>query len=181
MKLLSTFSLVVAFKLVFLTGSIHDFSVPKIEGGTQSLSAYQGKKILIITLPLSQTVSTDSMLYALDTLATAHTSTLKVIAVPSYEDGYTPAQKSALTAWYRSMLGTGIVITEGLYTRRTSGGQQHPLFAWLTKESQNELFDIDIEGPGYKYFAKGNGQLYGVLRPASKISGLSVQKTLRIQ
>lgn len=81
MKLLSTFSLVVAFKLVFLTGSIHDFSVPKIEGGTQSLSAYQGKKILIITLPLSQTVSTDSMLYALDTLATAHTSTLKVIAV----------------------------------------------------------------------------------------------------
>lgn len=165
----------------FYTGGIHYHSVPKIDGGHQQLSVFAGKKVLIITLPIQQSASADSMLYSLDTLATSRVSTLKVIAVPSFEDGYTNNQKLILEQWYRSKLGNHIIITKGLYTRKTSGAQQHPLFRWLTDVSQNGIFDIDVEGPGHKFFAKGNGQLYGVLRPPSKISGQGVQKTLQIQ
>ena len=161
--------------------TIHSFSVTKIEGGSQSLSSFQGKKIMVITLPLVQSAAADSMLYALDTLATAHSSTLKVIAVPAFEDGYTVAQKVQLKTWYRSKLGNGIVITEGLYTRKTSGTQQHPLFKWLTTVAENEVFNTDTEGPGFKFFADGYGQLYGVLKPQNKISGSSVQRTLNMQ
>lgn len=181
MRNLALLSIASAMSLSLFTGSIHDYTVPKIEGGNQSLSAYQGKKVLIITLPLLQNASTDSMLNSLDTLASARNATLKVIAVPSYEDGFTAAQKIQLQQWYRSRLGNYILITDGLYTRKTSGSQQHPLFKWLTEEDQNEIFDIDVDGPGYKFFAKTNGQLYGVLRPSSKISGQTVQKTLQIQ
>jgi glutathione peroxidase-family protein len=181
MKKLITFGFVIwALGFVWLSG-IHTYSVPKIEGGSQSLSAYQGKKILVITLPLVQNPAADSLLYSLDTLGTAHIATLKVIAVPALEDGYTGAQKTALQQWYRSKLGNHILITEGLYTRKTSGSQQHPLFKWLTKDTENEVFDVDVEGPGYKFFTTAGGALYGVLRPHSTMWGQSVQRTLWLQ
>lgn len=166
---------------VFFATGIHNYVVPKLEGGSQQLSAYQGKKILIVTLPLVQDASTDSTLYSLDTLGSANISSLKIVAVPSFEDGYTGSQKNQLLQWYRTKLGNHILITEGLYTRKASGTQQHTLFKWLTSATLNEGFDIDVEGPGYKFFANGNGALYSVLRPHSKISGQSVQRTLKLQ
>lgn len=161
--------------------TVYNYSVPKIEGGSQSLSAYQGKKLLLITLPVVQDASADSLLYSLDTLATARTGSLKVIAVPSYEDGFTNEQKIQLNQWYRSKLSDNIVITDGLYTRKSSGNQQHPLFKWLTTMAENEIFDVEISTPGYKFFTNSSGRLYGVLKERSKMWGGSVQKTLGMQ
>lgn len=181
MKTIKITGLFLFFSFVLFTDSIYNYSVPKIQGGNQPMSVYQGKKILITTLPVQQNASADSLLEALDTLASAHSSNLIVIAVPSYEDGYTAALKNQLQQWYQSKLGAYIVLTDGVYTRKISGAQQHPLFKWLTDVTLNEDFDIDVTGPGYKFFVSGSGLLYSVLRPVSKISGPSVQKTLQIQ
>jgi glutathione peroxidase-family protein len=164
-----------------LPPSIYTYTVPKIEGGTQPLSAVQGRRLLVITLPVQQSAAADTLLYCLDTLATAHSSNLFVIGVPAIEDGYTAAQKTALTTWYRSKLNTNIIITDGLYTRKTSGSQQQGLFKWLTTDSLNGIFDNDIVGPGHKFFVKVSGDLYGQLSPQTKISGHAVQRTLQIQ
>ena len=180
MKFFSIMSLGILISLAISTG-IYNYSVPKIEGGSQALTAYQGKKVLVITLPVQQDAAADSMLYSLDTLASAHLSHLAVIAVPGYEDGYAEEMKSQLQQWYRSKLGNYITITEGLYTRKTSGSQQHPLFAWLTHSSQNGSLDVDVEGPGSKFFADSEGKLYGVLGPKMKIGGRLVQRTLLFQ
>lgn len=161
--------------------NIYNFNISKLEGGTQSLSAYTGKKILVVTLPISQTPTNDSLLHSLDTLATSRSAHLQVVAVPAIEDGYNDSLKNQLLTWYRSHLQGNILISEGVYTRKTSGTQQHPLFQWLTKESQNEIFDIDADAPWFKFITNDSGQLYGVLRPGSKISGNSVQKTLNMQ
>ena len=168
--------------LVSETG-LYDHSVPKIEGGSQNLSIYQGKKILVITLPIQQNASADSLLYSLDTLAIAHASDFKVIAVPAYEDGYVDTMKNQLLSWYRSKLGSYILITDGLYTRKTSGSQQHPVFKWLTHVSENGVFDVDVdaEEPGSKFFISASGKLNGVLKSKTKIWGRAVQKTLQLQ
>jgi len=181
-KLFTIFSLpLVIWATGLFTGSVYDYTVSRIEGGNQPLSAYQGKKLLVITLPVSQDAAADSLLYSLDTLATAHAAVLKVIAVPAIEDGFTTAQKPQLLQWYRSKLESNILITDGMYTRKASGTQQHPLFKWLTFSNQNEVFDIDAAGPGYKFFSNSSGQLYGVLKPHSKVWGASVQRTLSTQ
>jgi glutathione peroxidase-family protein len=164
---------------VLFATTIHNFTVPKIEGGNQALSAYQGKKILVITLPTAQNTSADSMLYALDTIATAHTANLKVIAVPAFEDGFTIAQKNTLKLWYRTKLSNQVLITDGIYTRKTSGTQQHVLFKWLTNADQNDVFNIDANNVGFKFFANGSGVLYNVMHPHTKISGITVQKAIR--
>lgn len=181
MKQVTLYSVLFLLAGLIFTTDIYNFSVTKIEGGSQPLSAFQGKKILLVTLPMEQNASADSMLYSLDTLATARTGSLKVIAIPSYEDGYTTAQKTQLETWYRSKLGNHIIITEGIYTRKTSGTQQHALFKWLTDVNQNENFDMDVDGPGYKFFVNGTGQLYGVLKPHTKMSSAAVQKTLGME
>lgn len=160
--------------------SIYNFSIPKIEGGVQVLSAIAGKKILIITLPVAQNASADSMLYALDTLSVARSATLSIIAVPSYEDGFTAAQRVQLQQWYRSKLNANIIITDGLYTRKTSASQQHLFFKWLTTVDQNKHFNMDVAGPGYKFFIEPIGELYGFLLPPSTIYGRSVQKALAL-
>lgn len=167
--------------LAFNFSGIYDYSVPLIEGGSQSLSSYTNKRLLIITLPVSQDASADSLLYSLDTLATAHNLTHKVIAVPSFEDGFTVAQRSALQTWYRSKLGNHILITDGLYTRKTSAGQQHGLFQWLTKVANNGIFDIDVDGPGYKFFVLSDGKLHALLRPLSKMWGPAVNSALTVE
>jgi glutathione peroxidase-family protein len=181
MKKIIILGLIAFLSSSFCLTGVYDFSVPKIEGGSYELGNSQGKKIMIITLPIQQNAISDSMLYCLDTLAASHSLTLTVIAVPSYEDGYTIAQKEQLKTWYRSKLGNNIIVTEGLYTRKTSGSQQYPLFQWLTHSGQNDVFDIDVIGPNHKFFVKENGELFGVLIPQSKISGISVQKTLQMQ
>jgi glutathione peroxidase-family protein len=181
MKLVITLLTVVILNVSFITSSIYSYSIPKIEGGTQEMNLYQGKRVLIVVLPVQQSAAADTMLYCLDTLALAHIANLSVIGVPAYEDGYSSGQQTQLKDWYRSKLGSYITISNGLYTRKSSGGQQHGLFQWLTKDSLNNSFDIDVSGPGNKFFVSAAGELFGVLAPQSKISGPSVQATLQIQ
>jgi glutathione peroxidase len=166
-----------------LTGvvDVYTYSVPLIEGGNQSLAAFEHKKILIFSLPVTQSASADSMLYSLDTLGTAHINNLVIIAVPSYEAGYTEAQKNVLQQWYRSILGQHIIVTDGLYTRKLSGTQQHGLFHWLTSVTGNNTFDIDDNGPGSKFFVNEEGELYAVLHPYTKISSITVNKIITDQ
>jgi glutathione peroxidase-family protein len=166
---------------LFYVNTVYNYNVPAIEGGIRALSVFQGKKIMIVTLPITQSAAADSLLYSLDTIATAHAASLKIIAVPAFEDGYTAALKQQLQTWYRSKLSAKVIVTNGMYTRKTSGNQQHPLFKWLTKLSENEQFNIDVTGPGSKFFTTTAGELYGVLSPQSKMYGASVQRTLRMQ
>lgn len=166
---------------VSLWEGIYDYSVPKIEGGNQAISTYAGKKILIVNLPVIRDASADSLLYSLDTMATAHIADLAVIAVPSVEDGFTASQKDSLQVWYRSKLGNYVLLTDGLYTRKTSGYQQHGLFKWLTDVNRNTIFNMDITGPGYKFFVHADGALYAVLRPQTKMWSMSVNKVLHTE
>ncbi len=180
MRLIKGIFILMLLSFTVYTESIYSHSVSKIEGGSQPLSAYQGKKLLIITLPIQQTTAADSLLYSLDTLSAARSAGLQVIAVPAFEDGFTAAQKTSLQQWYRSRLGNQVIITDGLYTRKASGVQQHPVFAWLTRLEKNENFDIDADAPGYKFFVSATGQLVGVLRPHTKMSSMAVQRTLQL-
>lgn len=159
--------------------SIYTHSVTSIEGTNKPLTAYQGKKLLIITLPIQQSSSNDSLLHSLDSLRAVHTGSLVIIAVPAYEDGYTAQLKESLKQWYRSILSMDIIVTEGFYTRKTSGSQQHPLFKWLTDKNKNDHFSNDITGPRNKFIVWTNGELIGVLGAPTRISSSTVNDLLQ--
>jgi len=159
--------------------SVYTHSVTSIEGVNKPLNVYQGKKLLIVTLPIQQNNSSDSLLQSLDSINTAYMGTLIIIAAPSYEDGYTVSLKDSLKQWYRSKLSMDIIVTEGLYTRKTSGNQQHPLFKWLTEKARNDHFDRDISGPGEKFIVWITGELIGVLGSQTRIGTSTVNDLLQ--
>ena len=161
--------------------SVYTYSVSTIEGDNKSLNAYQGKKLLVMTLPIEQNSSNDSLLRSMDSLRAVYGSSLVIIATPSYEDGYVPANKTALQQWYRSILGNDIIITDGIYTRKTSASQQHPLFKWLTTKDNNGHFDQDVSGPRNKFIVWTDGELVGVLSAQTKIGGTTMNSLLQGQ
>ncbi|MBS1511482.1 MAG: hypothetical protein JST86_11615 [Bacteroidetes bacterium] len=158
--------------------NVYSYSVPTIEGNNQSLSAFAGKKILFITLPVQQSPNADSVLHALDSVSTTYSSTLIVIGTPAYEDGFTPANKTLLQQWYRSILNNSIVITDGLYTRKTSGTQQHPLYQWLTDKNKNGSFDQDVTGIKNKFIVWNDGALTSVLGAPVRINSTVINDLL---
>jgi glutathione peroxidase len=161
--------------------SLYTYSVTSIEGTAKPLNAYTGKKIFVITLPTQQTVANDSLLLAIDSIRAAFSTSLQIIAVPAYEDGFTAALKPSLKTWYRSKLGMGIIVTDGLYTRKTSGTQQHALFKWLTDKTKNGHFDQDVTGAKNKFMIWTDGVLMAVLAAQTKITGATVRELLEGQ
>lgn len=170
--------------LLVISGELHaqtvyTHSVTTIEGVNKPLTAYQGKKILVITLPVQQNASNDSLLHSLDSLNTAYNGSLLIIATPSYEDGYLPQNKTALKQWYRSILSNTIIVTDGYYTRKTSGSQQQGLFKWLTSKDSNNHFDQDVAGPGNKFIIWTDGALVGILNVQTRVGGATLHNLLQ--
>lgn len=159
--------------------SIYDIDFNDIDANSSSMSPFQGKRILIFTLPIDQNNSSDSLLRSLDSLAEVHSNTLSIIGVPSYEDGFTLANRQALKNWYRTFLRNSIIISEGMYTRKTSGSQQHELFRWLTDKNKNESMDQDVEGPGHKFFITSEGRLNGVFNIRVRLSSNAINRVLQ--
>jgi glutathione peroxidase len=160
---------------------IYTYTVNSIEGTNKPLNACTGKKIFIITLPTQQNNANDSLLRSLDSIRAAYTTTVQIIAVPAYEDGYTLALKPQLKQWYRSKLGMGIIVTEGMYTRKTSGTQQHALFKWLTDKTKNGHFDQDVTGVKNKFMVWTDGELVAVLAAQTKIRSTVINDLLQGQ
>lgn len=160
------------------TESIYTHAVTTIEGQNKSMADFQGKKILVITLPIQQNASNDSLLHSIDSLHTVYAGSLVVIGVPAYEDGYTPSIKEQLKNWYRSKMNASVIITEGLYARKTSGSQQHPLFQWLTDKNKNGSLDQDVSGAKNKFFVWTDGRLLAVLGAQVKIGGSTINNLI---
>lgn len=156
------------FLMVFALPGIYDYSFTTIEGGIVNLSSYQNKKIVIVTLPVMPGGDNNKFLERLDSISAARQATIKMIGVPSYEDGYTAASIIALRNWYRSKLGAQFIVATGMYTRKASGSNQHIIFKWLTDKNKNGHFDMDVNGAGQQFFIATGGDLYGILGPEAK-------------
>ncbi|HWB27599.1 MAG TPA: hypothetical protein VG738_19115 [Chitinophagaceae bacterium] len=160
-------------------GSIYDYSITTIESQTHSLGEYQGKKILIMVLPASQTADDSAYLQKMDSVALANSSGMAVIGIPSYEDGYNDSLLTTLQPFYRSLLDTSIIISQGMYTHQSSDSLQNPLFNWLTHVSGNTHFEQEVGGAGEMYFINEQGELYGVFGPEVRMSTKILNRMLQ--
>lgn len=169
MKLLMTILFAVIH--IFSRGqSVYSFSVPTIEGQSSSMQEFQGKKVFITILPITQSQDDTIFLQKIDSFAVANAGQYIFIAVLSYEDGYNDSLLSKLKTFYRSFLDTTIRISQGLYTHQLSGSMQNPLFNWLTHVNGNTHFEKEVTGPGQMYFINEQGELYAVIGSESKFS-----------
>ncbi|HRG25105.1 MAG TPA: hypothetical protein PLL23_11960 [Chitinophagaceae bacterium] len=179
MRVFLTFGTALVLLLkVTVFSSVYDFSIAGISGETRQLSTYNQKKLLIVTLPTVINEDNSTKLLKLDSLAKARKPDLSIVAVPSFEDGFTVLNKEQLKSWYQGHLDSSVFIADGSYTRKTSLDNQHPLFKWLTKSEQNGNFDLDVQNPFDKFFINSEGQLVAVLGAYIPFSSTSINKVL---
>ena len=157
--ILTAFILCTAFAFV---NNLYNYSITTTDGNDISLDQFQGKKVLIVVLPVTKSAEDSTLLISMSSVATY--DSVVVIGIPSYEDGFQDDSLQTLTTWYRSLAGDSVVITQGMNTRKASP-YQSDLFAWLTSKDLNGHFDQDVIGAGSKYLINETGDLYGVASP----------------
>jgi glutathione peroxidase-family protein len=137
------------------TNSFYDISFQSLDGSLIKTSSYQGKKVIIGVV--SANAAGIRLVKYLDSIQKADPS-MQAIAIPTGEfDG------SVKTQDLRDLKkNISILISQPLTVRKTNSAQ-HPLFAWLTKSSENNHFNKDVSGEGQLFFISAKGTLYGVL------------------
>jgi glutathione peroxidase len=156
--------LVLLFAGIACYSSIYTIDILTIDGQNKSMQDFNQKKIMVIVLPATQNAQDSLFLRSIDSFSISHQN-VSIIAVPSFEDGYDLANSASLRNFYQSLLADRVTLTKGMFTRKGSAQNQHELFAWLTHSEKNTHFNLDVEGPGQKFFINEGGNLYAVIGP----------------
>jgi len=174
--------------LVFLTiavglmaftfiGLFYDLPLATIDGQTVDLRRLEGKRVLIILLPLTIDDSLSITPGQIAALANTYRDSLTIIGVPGEEAGYTDAVKERVRALYANE-PANFIFASGMKVSKSSGQGQSPLFQWLTDISKNGFFDRDAGVTGQKFFVNRYGHLYAVMGPHVKLSNPIITRAL---
>lgn len=163
---------------VFLINDLYSIHITTMAGTNKPLSDFEGKKILVVVLPVTKTADDSVFLRKIDSVSIAYASELSVIGAPSFEDGYELSNFEDLQTYYQSLLGSQVILAQGMYTRKASS-QQHALFSWLTHKEENVHFDSDVQGARHKFFISEQGKLYGVLSPETPLTTRVMEKMMQ--
>ncbi|MFT3908295.1 MAG: hypothetical protein QM737_02630 [Ferruginibacter sp.] len=147
--------------------SIHNLSFTNIDGANVSLNTYAGKKVLFIIAPIS--ISDSVKLDELKSFQLRYGDSVAIIGIMSIENGFSSANSSTIKSMYESK-GINIVLTGGVYTKKTSGANQAGFMKWLTEKDDNKRYDVDAKGIWHKFFVNKEGKLYGFSLPISPLS-----------
>lgn len=164
-----------------INAGIFDIHVTKMDNTDISIGDLQGKKIMIAILPITNTKSDIAFLKKIDAISRLYADKISVIGVPAYEYGYDENKLPDLQSFYNGLLGNNVILTKGMYTKKSSGGSQHALFSWLTDANQNTHFDQEVKGVAETYFISAEGELYGVIGPEKELTDALLKKLLQLQ
>lgn len=153
-----------------LAQKFSDLTFKDAQGETISLGNYSGKKIMFYILPLN---ASDPAYGDLLAFKSRYLDTVAIIGILSIEDGFQNSVGDEIRSLYSNM---NIVMTEGCYTKKSSGGNQAVIMKWLTDKNYNRYFDMDAKGTGHKFFVNESGRLYGVLPPGSSLISTFIDK-----
>ena len=158
----------VLFQMLFLftpvakevPATIYECKSAALNGGADiDLSAYKGKKILIVNVP-SQLMS-DPQYADLDALAKKYAGKLVVIGYLSDDFAIPPGEKQA-HADIRKDYNVSFPITGKTKVR---GPEMEPAFKWLTMKKYNNLKDSEVKWNFQKYLVNERGELVAVFDP----------------
>lgn len=155
--------------LVFVGFKLHSQNLSQISfrtlsGDTVMMTSLLGKKTLFFVVPLNEN---DAQFNQLHVFKNRYKDTIRIVGILSVEDGFQSANSSSLQTLYDSI---GIILSEGMYTKKSSNSNQSALFKWLTNKNENLHFDMDARGVGHKFFVDENGRLFAVMPPPAPLN-----------
>lgn len=145
--------------LLFPPISFYDISFSDGDGKKVMMSDFKEKKVLIASFD-APNVSTDDFNY-LDSLQNIMPD-IQIIVVPVV-NVFRNRGENEIQSIKRN-IKSRIIFSSPSDVKRDFEKNQHSLFQWLTKSSNNNHFDVDGK-PGQYFVVSGKGTLYAVLEP----------------
>ena len=143
----------------YFTG-IYDYTVKDVEGHDISLSAFRGKKMLIVNTATGSKYA--SQFRSLDSLALFYKGSLVIIACPSNSFGNENTSTDKMGALLNKGHAVHFLVTQKI---NLSGAGASDLFDWLTIASKNGVLNCNLKGDFYKFLIDSSGNLIGVFAP----------------
>jgi len=175
----NSLSIVIAFAFVFHL-DLYSISFYNSKGTNFTFAQFIGKPIMVVTLPTKVDSAYAAFFETVNQLATNMKDNFVVVAVPAYEDGFNHFNKNELYRWYESSLSPSVIISEAIYTRKSSGGFQHDLFKWLTTKELNLHLDTEITGPCQKFLINTSGDLVAAFNSKTGYEHQAFQKAVEL-
>lgn len=142
-----------------ITHSIHDFSLPLIDGSTLEFRKLKGKRILLVNT--ASECKFTPQFEALQHIHETYGDKIVVVAIPSNDFGMQePRDGEELIAFCKNNYQASFLIAE---KQVVVGDNMHPLYAWAT-EVENPDFAGEILWNFEKFVFDENGELIARFR-----------------
>ena len=147
--------------------SIYDLSFKTIDGAEKSLSQFKDKKILFVNV--ASKCGFTKQYEDLEQLYQNYKDNLVIIGFPCNQFGNQESGTSEEIKQFCSLnFGVSFVLSEKI---KVKGSDQHPIYSWLTKESENGKKDSKVKWNFQKYLVNEKGSLvdyfYSTTNPQS--------------
>lgn len=138
------------------TTGFYNFNITDIDGNKIILGQFRGKKILFINTATNSSYT--SQYASLEKLYQKYKDSLVIIAIPSNSFGHEGADNATIKDFVQNTYGIHYILAEKTIV---AGGNQSPLYSWLTHIEQNHMMSNTIYGDFYKFLVDGSGRLVG--------------------
>ncbi len=152
--------------------SIYDFKMAAFKGAEIDLSAYKGKKMLIVNVPCTSV--NDPQYAELERLSKKYKGKLVVIGVLA--DDYNIAPGSKAGDHHALHYNVTFPLADKV---QVAGKDIDPLFRWLAEKKYNNFRENHVKWNFQKYLINEEGKLIGIFDP--KVKPLSSQITGAIE
>lgn len=154
-------------KLMSANNSLYNIKLNSLQGKEINFSEFKGKYILFVNV--ASKCGFTPQYKDLQKLHDEYKDKLVVIGVPCNQFGkQEPGSASEIEEFCEVNYGVSFLITEKIDVKGTN---QHPLYNWLTKKSENGRKNSSVKWNFQKYLVDSKGQLidyyYSITSPTS--------------
>tara|TARA_B100000795_G_C22615819_1_gene366909 strand:+ start:43 stop:579 length:537 start_codon:yes stop_codon:yes gene_type:complete len=135
--------------------SLYNIEIDSLQGKSIDLSSYKGKKILFVNV--ASKCGFTPQYKDLQKLHNEYQNKLVVIGVPCNQFGkQEPGESNEIQEFCEVNYGVSFLITEKVDVK---GNEQHPLYTWLTKKTENGKKNSSVKWNFQKYLIDEDGEL----------------------
>lgn len=155
--------------------TVYGFQIDSIAGANKiNFAAFAGKKILIVN---TASLDSNAAQYAdLRSLNQFFKDSLVIVAIPSNSFGKEPAANADIASFYAQAANNRFPVAAKM---EVTGANTHPLYAWLTQQSQDGFGNTTINKGFKKYLINKEGKLLGVFSEKTRPNSTVIMNAVR--
>ncbi|WP_276134604.1 glutathione peroxidase [Polluticoccus soli] len=155
-------------------GSIYDFKVEALEGGTIDFSAFKGKKILIVNT--ASECGYTPQYEGLQKLSEKYKGKLVIVGFPTNDFGrQEPGSNQEIATFCKKNYGVSFPMAAKISVK---GDDTAPIYCWLTRKENNGFESSSVRWNFQKYLINEKGELIGVYYSKTKPESTELAKAI---